>query len=362
MDDWSKPETGCLALILKCQAEEAQGDPFNYGTNQSVSDVCIQAVYICQSYVDGIYDQVSGRNVYDIAAINPDPFPPSYYLGYLSQAYVQAALGVPVNFTSESNSPYLAFADTGDFARSTVNGGYLQDLAFILDSGIKLALIYGDRDYICNWLGGENVSLNVPYSQSQKFHDAGYANISTNDSYIGGQVRQYGNFSFSRVFQSGHEVPAYQPETAYQIFSRAIFGTDIATGTVSTNNNSDYATQGSSTTFQVKNQDLGSPSTQCYMLAFDTTCTDDQQASVRNGTGLVHDYILIDKNQTNLFPGVGNTESPTGTPTGSVSPTGSPSGAAKPGKPGTGGVAKLGEELVLAELIMAVSLIALWSL
>ena len=98
------------------------------------------------------------------------------------------------------------------------------------------------------------------------------------------------------------------------------------------------------------------------MLAFDTTCTDDQQASVLNGTGLVHDYILIDKNQTDLFPGIGNTESPTGTPTGSVSPTGSSTGAAKPGKTGTGAAGKLGVEMVLGELIMAVSLVALWSL
>ena len=355
---WNEPKGGCLERILQCQAAEAKGDPYNYGNNQSVSDVCYQAIYVCQSYVDGVYDLVSGRNVYDFAAINPDPFPPNYYLGYLSQAYVQAALGVPVNFTSESDSPYFAFENTGDFARSTVNGGYLQDLAFILDSGIKLALIYGDRDYICNWLGGENVSLNVPYSQSQKFQDAGYANISTNASYIGGQVRQYGNFSFSRVFQSGHEVPAYQPETAYQIFSRAIFGNDIATGTVSTNNNPKYATQGSSTTFQVKNQDLGSPSFQCYILALETTCTDDQIQSVLNGTGLVHDYILIDKNQTNLFPGIGNNEPVTGTTTGTT--TGPTAGAAKPGKTGTGGAGKLGEEWMgMGELIMAVSLVVL---
>ena len=361
--NWNEPRSGCLARILECQASEAQGDPYNYGNNQSVSDVCYQAIYICQAYVDGLYDQVSGRNPYDFAAIDPDPFPPNYYLGYLSQAYVQAALGVPVNFTDESNPPYFAFSDTGDFARSTVNGGYLQDLAFILDSGIKVALIYGDRDYICNWLGGENVSLNVPYSQSENFHDAGYANISTNATYIGGQVRQYGNFSFSRVFQSGHEVPAYQPETAYQIFSRAIFGNDIATGTVSTNNNPEYATQGSSTTFQVKNQDLGSPSFQCYILALETTCTDDQIQSVLNGTGLVHDYILIDKNQTNLFPGIGNNEPVTGTTTGTA--TGTATGAAKPAKTGTGGAGRLGEELTgmgLGELILAVSLVVLLGL
>lgn len=96
------------------------------------------------------------------------------------------------------------------------------------------------------------------------------------------------------------------------------------------------------------------------MLAFETTCTDDQQASVLNGTGLVHDYILIDKNQTDLFPGIGNNEPVTGTTTGTS--TGAATGAAKPGKTGTGGAGRLGEEMVLGELIMAVSLVVLLSL
>jgi carboxypeptidase C (cathepsin A) len=51
-----------------------------------------------------------------------------------------------------------------------------------------------------------------------------------NGFYNGCLVRQYGNFSFSRVFEAGHEVPAYQPETAYEIFRRAMFNLDIASG------------------------------------------------------------------------------------------------------------------------------------
>ncbi len=85
---------------------------------------------------------------------------------------------------------------------------------------------------------------------------------------------------------------------------------DIATGTVATSNNSNYSTTGSSTTFEVKNQDLGSPISQCYILALDTTCTDDQYYSVINGTALIHDYIVIDANQSHLFPGVGNHDKP----------------------------------------------------
>jgi len=304
VDAFNRPTDGCRDLILNCTALAADGDPNFTGANDTVNIACSNAENVCTSEVEGPYLS-SGRDVYDIAALDPSPFPPNYYLGYLANAYVQAALGVPVNYTESSTSVYSAFKGTGDFPRAKSIGGYLDDIGTLLNDGIKVALIYGDRDWICNWVGGEEVSLAVNYSQSSAFHNAGYANISINSSYVGGQVRQHGNFSFSRVFQAGHEVPAYQPETAYQIFQRAIFGNDIATGTISTSGHGNYSTAGSSTTFQVKNQDLGSPSPQCYVLALASTCTDEQYQSVVEGKGLVHNYILIDANQSHLFPGTG---------------------------------------------------------
>lgn len=48
------------------------------------------------------------------------------------------------------------------------------------------------------------MSLAVDYKDSEEFRRAGYAEISTNNSYVGGMVRQKGKFSFSRVFQAGH--------------------------------------------------------------------------------------------------------------------------------------------------------------
>lgn len=57
--------------------------------------------------------------------------------------------------------------------------------------------------------GGEAVSLALNYSNAAAFAAAGYADISTNQSYVGGVVRQQGHFSFSRVFQSGHEGEFY---------------------------------------------------------------------------------------------------------------------------------------------------------
>lgn len=64
------------------------------------------------------------------------------------------------------------------------------------------------------------------------FECAGYTNLSTSDDIVHGQVKQAGKFSFVRIYESGHEVPFYQPVAALEIFERAINGKDIATGKV----------------------------------------------------------------------------------------------------------------------------------
>lgn len=43
------------------------------------------------------------RNPFDIGHTTPDPFPPPYALGYLNNAWVRQALGVPVNFTDKTS-------------------------------------------------------------------------------------------------------------------------------------------------------------------------------------------------------------------------------------------------------------------
>ena len=107
---------------------------------------------------------------------------------------------MPVNHTFASEGVAAAFESTGDHDR----GGMLEDIAYVLENGIKVAMVYGDRDYACNWMGGEASSLSIPYVYRDQFKQAGYAPIEVNGDYEGGRVRQYGNLSFSRVYQAGH--------------------------------------------------------------------------------------------------------------------------------------------------------------
>jgi hypothetical protein len=232
------------------------------------------------------YVSNSGRSFYDIGSPDTDPFPPSYFLGYLNQAWVQQALGVPVNFTMSSETVFDAFNGVGDMVR----GGLMDDLAFLLESNVKVTLVYGDRDFACNWIGGENVSLNIPWSQQQNFAGAGYADLRVNDSYVGGLVRQYGNLSFARVYQAGHEVPAYQPQTAYEIFRRSMNNLDIATGNIHTAGGG-YSTLGPADAWGVRMPAPAPLPNECYVLA-PNTCTDDELQSILEGSAKVHNYLL----------------------------------------------------------------------
>lgn len=48
---------------------------------------------------------------------------------------------------------------------------------------------------------------------------------------VHGQVKQAGHFAYVRIYESGHEVPFYQPVAALEMLERIIAGKDIATGT-----------------------------------------------------------------------------------------------------------------------------------
>ncbi|OTB09741.1 hypothetical protein K445DRAFT_323689 [Daldinia sp. EC12] len=189
--------------------------------------VCSQATAICRSLVEGPYYVASGRNPYDIRARDDANIPPGYWVNYLNQAKVQNAIGVDINYTSTSSFQiYTGFDYTGDF----VYPNLLEDLEALLAYDVRIAMIYGDADYICNWMGGEAVSLAVNYTHEKEFKEAGYAPFIVDDVEYG-ESRQYGNFSFTRVYESGHEVPYYQPKASLELFRRVLGNLVVADGT-----------------------------------------------------------------------------------------------------------------------------------
>lgn len=98
-------------------------------------------------------------------------------------------------------------------------------------------------------------------------------------------------------------MPYYQPETAYEIFTRALFNRDVATGLVG-RAAGDYGTVGPADTWDVRNVPPGQPLWVCYGLDGGATCTEEELEAISNGTAVLRDWILEDANSTLLYPGI----------------------------------------------------------
>ncbi|KAI0006877.1 alpha/beta-hydrolase [Xylariaceae sp. FL0662B] len=197
--------------------------------------VCNKADSFCAYQVESFYDDVLGRDEYDVRELVPDPFPYQFYVDYLNTAAVQEAIGAFTNYSS-NGAVGQAFDSTGDDARED---GTVEALSYLVSKGLTVVLYAGDADYNCNWLGSEVVAGAV---DAPGFSQAGYTNLSTSDGVVHGQVKQAGKFSFTRIYESGHEVPFYQPLASLELFDRAIKGNDIVTGTLPVD--SEYITEG----------------------------------------------------------------------------------------------------------------------
>ena len=57
---------------------------------------------------------------------------------------MQGAIGVPVNFTQDKNPVPSAFQHTGDMERADP----IREIAYLLSIGVRVGLVYGDRDYL----------------------------------------------------------------------------------------------------------------------------------------------------------------------------------------------------------------------
>jgi len=96
-------------------------------------------------------------------------------------------------------------------------------LPTVLDHGIKVLVYSGDKDFVCNWRGGEAWTHALKWSGQADFQKAEYEDW-TVDGKAAGQLKTSGNFQFLRVYDAGHLVPQDQPENALAMLRTFITG------------------------------------------------------------------------------------------------------------------------------------------
>src|SRR4051812_34431279 len=142
-------------------------------------------------------------------------------------------------------------------------------------------------------LGGEAISLSMTHPSAADFRAAGYQYISTNGSFRGGVVRQDNKISFSRIFDAGHAVGAYQPETVSKIFDRVMLDKDVGTGSIDLNQNASYSSSGPVSSFGIKNELPSSPKNECYLWDAIITCTEEELLLLASGAAVMKDYMIV---------------------------------------------------------------------
>ncbi|KAF2147725.1 secreted carboxypeptidase-like protein [Myriangium duriaei CBS 260.36] len=276
-------EDGLVDQINQCQKMEKELDPHDHGDVSRVNDYCRNVYDYVSNVTVNVYQKSGKYGWYDITHELADSFPPPYMQGYLNQRWVQQALGVPLNHSAASGRVYEAFYKSGDH----IKGDQLGAIAHALNHSIKVHLIYGDRDYACNWLGGEASSLKVPWASRKEFAEAGYTPL-----VVAGPP-----YVQSHVYQAGHLVPSYQGEAAYQIFMRSLFNKDIATGTVDTAQRPGFATKGTKDAHWMKSEVLPGMPRFCYTLAPEA-CTEEERNALLAGTAVVKNWIVVGLNRS----------------------------------------------------------------
>ena len=92
-----------------------------------------------------------------------------------------------------------------------------------LEAGPRVLIYAGDVDFICNWLGNQAWSLALEWSGASDFNAATMHDWTLEDGTVGGQARTAHGFTFLRVYDAGHMVPADKPAAALALLKSLIF-------------------------------------------------------------------------------------------------------------------------------------------
>lgn len=98
----------------------------------------------------------------------------------------------------------------------------MPQVGWMLDNTDLEVLVYsGDKDWICNWRGGEAWTAAAKWAHKEDFNKQPYQKWSV-EGEDAGEMRQFDKLHFLRVYEAGHMVPMDQPKNALDMLTRFI--------------------------------------------------------------------------------------------------------------------------------------------
>ena len=211
LDSMAQGLPACVAAINSCNQTSLAG-----------LIGCLQATETC-NLSQMMPFELTGLNVYDVrekCAIPPLCYNFTNVDNFLAQPEVIQALGVQGHNWQDCNRLVdLELIFAGDWMRNLAD-----DVTTILESGVRVVVYSGEDDFICNWYGGFDWTMNLQWSGANQFRAAENTTWISTDGQPAGSSRTAQGLTFVRVFEAGHMVPLNQPERALDLLGRIISG------------------------------------------------------------------------------------------------------------------------------------------
>ncbi|KII91592.1 hypothetical protein PLICRDRAFT_38372 [Plicaturopsis crispa FD-325 SS-3] len=202
------------AFYGKGGCKEQEEACYAAGNNATSNKICRTADDFC---VDNVFvPAVGDRDSDDLRQNSSALFPSESYVNFLSLNSIKKKIGANSTYGECPDAPFELFEKTGDDART-----WLPELSALVDSKLKVLIWAGDADINCNWLGGHASVLAMDWYGNETLHNTPFTNMTVDGKAVAA-IQNVDNFSFARVYESGHEVPAFQPEAAFAIFSQVV--------------------------------------------------------------------------------------------------------------------------------------------
>ncbi|KAH6893355.1 Alpha/Beta hydrolase protein [Thelonectria olida] len=192
----------------------------NCTTLAGQDEACYNADYVCnqQMYFNLRIASRVDFNVYDVRLKEDDEVPPETYVDWITREDIMKKIGAQTRFAECDDTVYNNFVDSGDDARN-----FAPVLEEVIQRNITTLLWAGDLDWICNVEGMLDATNHLDWAGRDEFVAKSFANY-TVDGTVKGVYKTVDNVSFMKVYEAGHELPYYQPETALQVFKQIMQG------------------------------------------------------------------------------------------------------------------------------------------
>ena len=205
-----------LQLYPDFVREEGRIGHISYFLLKALTGICRVAMaydlrifdMFCISIIGAVAQTADIKNYYDIRRNDTDDDLMLKVAELLNSTESQETFGVHYRVINEMCNWTVYQNMMGDWCTPVAN-----DIAFALNSGMRIMLYYGDKDYICNWRGGEILADSLNWYGQKGYKGQSYQTVMYQNKKHG-EYKKMDKLTFLRVYDAGHMVPSDQGEFA----------------------------------------------------------------------------------------------------------------------------------------------------